>query len=490
MAYRRHAARWACIVAGALVTSTISAAPGTGQEAPVPDKAREAMVRAATYFHDRLSQKGLYVWAYSEDLTVRRGEGGRVDAGTGWIQPPGTPSVGAAYLRIQEVAHQDEWLDAAAEVARALLDTQLLSGGWYYHAESDPEKRKSWCYLVDMPDSAACKAIAGNKLKNRTMLDDDTTQSAVSFLMWFDQASAGRDPRVAEGVKYALDGLLRIQHPNGAWPPFSEGEKPRDKSPLGKPASLPAEWSRTWVKPESGPYYVINDNLQRDTIRAMLWAHERYGRPEYLAAARKAGEFLLAAQLPAPQRGWAQMYDSEMTPVWGRKFEPPAVAASETASSIEALLLLHASTGDERYKTAAIAAADWLQSVRLPDGSWARFYELSTNRPLYINKKEELTNELTDLLGHYSLKGDFRIPAVLAKVDRMKHGEKPEPAQAWPTLADDFSNEALQAKVRLLLQRQDKEGRWVDDGWIRSEDFVLGTFSIARYLSSLETAKQ
>ena len=32
------------------------------------------------------------------------------------------------------------------------------------------------------------------------------------------------------------------------------------------------------------------------------------------------------------------------------------------------------------------AAAAWLRRVRLPDGRWARFYELETNRPVFSGR--------------------------------------------------------------------------------------------------------
>jgi hypothetical protein len=37
-----------------------------------------------------------------------------------------------------------------------------------------------------------------------------------------------------------------------------------------------------------------------------------------------------------------------MEPMWGRKFEPPAVASWETRRAIDALLNLYLDTGDDR----------------------------------------------------------------------------------------------------------------------------------------------
>ena len=50
--------------------------------------------------------------------------------------------------------------------------------------------------------------------------------------------------------------------------------------------------------------------------------------------------FLLLAQLPEPQPGWAQQYNIEMEPEWARKFEPPAVTGGESQKVIATLLTL------------------------------------------------------------------------------------------------------------------------------------------------------
>ena len=51
-----------------------------------------------------------------------------------------------------------------------------------------------------------------------------------------------------------------------------------------------------------------------------------------LAAAKRGGDFLLLAQMPEPQPAWCQQYHPDMHPVWARKFEPPAIACSESES--------------------------------------------------------------------------------------------------------------------------------------------------------------
>ncbi|MEO2004405.1 MAG: hypothetical protein ABGY41_09915, partial [Candidatus Poribacteria bacterium] len=112
-------------------------------------EAEDALSRAVGYFRAEVSVHGTPLWSYYEDLTDRRGENEATET-QGWVQPPGTPSVGVAYLRAYEATADDRYLEAAGEVVRALYETQLASGGWDYRVEFDPEARKRWHYRTDV----------------------------------------------------------------------------------------------------------------------------------------------------------------------------------------------------------------------------------------------------------------------------------------------------------------------------------------------------
>ena len=444
--------------------------------------ARATLERAGKYFSSILAVDGAYVWAYSADLKDRKGED-TAGPTTGWVQPPGTPAVGAALLRIYEVTGDSYWLDSARASAKALVDTQLLSGGWNNRIEMGAE-RAAWCYRASGVTPDACGDLKGNKAKNRTVLDDDNTQSAIRFLMWLDSVEEGQNQSVRDTIDYAFKRLSAMQYPNGSWPAFDR-RNPKDLQENLK-ASIPTEWPRSWVKPEGGVYYILNDNAQRDMVHLYLAAATQYGNEEFLEAAKRAGEFLLDAQLPQPQSGWAQTYNIDMQPIWGRPFEPPSVASRETAGSITALVELYHHTGDERFVNAARTAADWLRAVRLPDGDWARFYELSTNRPLYVDQDKKLTYEPVNLLSNYSLKSQDGIPQALAYLDAVDTGKGTLPL--WIAAEDEISGDQLESKVRKLVETAGPDGNWAEKGWIKSDTFVDAAFLISRYLN--ETSSQ
>jgi len=443
------------------------------------DAALQALSRAVAFFQHQVGVQSTYVWVYSADLAVRRGEGGAVDSQTGWIQPPGTPAVGAAFLRAFEATGETQYLDAAHAVARALMSVQLQSGGWYYSAVLDKDRRKSWCYVGQ--GNYSCDAADINGIANRTVLDDNTTQSALGFLIWYDQASRASDPGVRNAINYGMKRLMRLQYQNGAFPVYSDWRNGKaDSGPLRKSGLPDGDWSRTWVKPETPPYFVVNDDLLRDVTRVLLYAGRAYECDQCFRSAKAVGEFLLMAQLPAPQRGWAQTYDDKMQPVWGRPFEPPAVASRETAGSIQTLLMLYTALGDDRYLQSAREAMEWLKSVRLADGDWSRFYELGTNKPLFVNSKNEVTYSNLDLLDHYTLKSTFDIPLVIALTEDALAGRPAKSIRYWESPVDYWSRATLEERVTHLISAQDPEGRWIEEGWIKSQTFVDAVFALAR----------
>jgi hypothetical protein len=454
-----------------------------GGPQPTVTEARGAIERAGAYFRDHLGVSGTYVWKYSLDGQRRVGEGGAVPASVGWVQPPGTPAVGAAFLRIFEVTGDKPWLQSAQLVATALVKTQLESGGWFYKIETDPQKVATWCYRALKVGGNACHDIKDNPHRNETVLDDNNTQSVLNFLMWFDQASGGSDPDVRPCIDKALHRLMKVQYPNGAFPVFFKGAAPGADVEIAAKASIPANWSHEWQKPDRPPYFIVNDNLPRDMGRLFLNAYRTYGDPAYLKAAEKIGDFLLAAQLPAPQQGWAQGYDRSMQPVWGRKFEPPGVVSRETAGNIDYLIELHEQNKDARLLDAAVSAATWLQAARLPDGRWARFYELNTNRPLYIDDDNQVTFDDKNLLKHYGMKTGTEIEPVFARLELARRGSTVSHDRLWISDMDELSADELNSKVRQLIDRQDAQGRWVEGRFVLGQDFVDGVFALARFIS-------
>jgi PelA/Pel-15E family pectate lyase len=377
------------------------------EEPPLREQAAQALRKATGYLRSKVSTEGGYLWRYSEDLSRRSGEREATDSMV-WVQPPGTPTVGMAFLDAYEATGDRAYLDAARDVASALVRGQLRSGGWDYLIEFDPEKRAAYAYR-DGPDAA--DGPKPKKVRNVTTLDDNTTQSALRLLMRVDQTLDFKEPAIHDAARYALDSLIKAQYPNGAWPQrFSEFPDPA-AFPIVR-ASYPESWPRTWPGARYNSYYTLNDNALADVIDVMLGASKVYGDPRYRAAAEKGGGFLILAQMPEPQPAWAQQYDAAMHPAWARKFEPPAVTGGESQEALAILLQLYRETGDAKFLEPVPRALDYLRRSRLPEGRFARFYELETNRPLYFTRGYQLTYSDADMPTHYAFKTGDRTDKI------------------------------------------------------------------------------
>ena len=128
--------------------------------------------------------------------------------------------------------------------------------------------------------------------------------------------------------------------------------------------------------------------------------------------------------MPPSQPAWAQQYDYDMFPIWARAFEPPAIASDESQEVIETLLRIYRLTGEKKYLDPIPAALAYLKRSVLPDGQLARYYQLQTNRPLYMSRKGDVytpTYDDSDLPSRYGWKIEPRLDSVLisARTERV-----------------------------------------------------------------------
>jgi hypothetical protein len=435
------------------------AAGACAAEPAAPDEAdaRAALRRAVAFFRTAVAVEGGYVWRYSADLARRAGEH-KVEHATIWVQPPGTPTVGQALLDAYELTGEPDCLDAARAAGQALLRGQLVSGGWTAFIPFDAARRRPWAFRVD-------GAAAGTR--DLSSLDDDTTQSALRFLMQLDRALKFADRDIHAAAELALRGLLTAQFDNGGWPQAFPRPAHAAISADAR-AAIPSDWPRTF--PGEDEYWfrpTLNDGVMADVIRTLFAAAQVYGDERYRAAAERGGRFLLRAQLPEPQPGWAQQYDFAMRPCWARRFEPPAISGGEARGVLRTLLDLYERTGDRRWLAPIPRALAYYRSLRLPDGRLARFYELGTGRPLYLTRAYELTHSDADLPTHYAFKVNDWTDGVAARYERLARLDAAALARlrapAPPRLTPRLTAAAAEAIATL-----DDRGAWVTAGRLQA----------------------
>lgn len=455
-----------------------------GAEAPSPSSVKAALHRATDYLVS-LSTEGGYLWWYSADLKQRRGEE-IATASQIWVQAPGTPAVGATFLRAYQATQDEAHLQAAQAAARALVRGQLESGGWFYVIEFDPQLRQQWAYHVD----AAAAAGDFKTRKNVTTFDDDNTQSALRYLLTFLEVATNRAAVELQPIRAALDfGLSRMleaQYPIGAWPQRFGGQPPNPAEHPIRAAHIPTNWLHHWPHADYGGFYTLNDNTQSDCIRTMLAAYRQLGDKRFLAGALRGGEFLRLAQLPEPQPAWAQQYNYQMEPAWARAFEPPAVCAGESSGVVRTLGQLYLETGEAKFLEPIPAFLAWAQRSQISSNRWARLYELETNRPIYGDRDGEIHYTLDEISAErrrgYGWQGDFDLPRISSWFEKLQRdgrektlaAERRRKSPVRPAVAD----------IAAILASQESSGRWAGTNGISIRQSLANMEKLTDYLQT------
>jgi len=458
----------AAVVLGSLAPSTV-----IGTDTALRDEAVAGLKKAATYFRTHAASRGGYVYYVSADLKRRWGEG-EATPDQIFTEPPGTPTVGMAYLNAYAATGDRSYLEAAQETAHALIHGQLESGGWSQRIDFNPNGTHAGRYRNGKGKSNG---------RNHSSLDDDQTQSSLQFLSRVDRALAFKDAKIHEAARYGLDALLKAQFPNGGFP--QGWDAPVKPYPVVK-ASYPDEWPRLWPHEPYHIYYTLNDGLVGTVSDTLLTASDEYSDERYRAALIKLGDFLILAQMPDPQPAWCQQYNFEMQPTWARKFEPPAICGLESEDAIDTLMKVYIVTGDKKYLEPIPRALAYLRTCVLPDGTMPRFRELKTNRALYMTRPPgvsgsssapgyyEFSYEDKNLPSHYGWKQPQHLDELTKRYEALKNGPRPAPQVAQRVTAvgklhtvwrDEPEAKQtvgrLESEVRKILNALDANGAWV-----------------------------
>ena len=150
-----------------LFTTAMSRADDDSNAEATPAQATAALRKAVGFYRTQVGYQGAYLYKYSADLSKQEGEHD-ANRTTGWTQPPGTPSVGAAYLDAYLQVGDDYLLAAAREAGEALLRGQLDSGGWSYKFELGERDRLQHAYRLK---PAVVDSIRGLRMGHRHIVN-------------------------------------------------------------------------------------------------------------------------------------------------------------------------------------------------------------------------------------------------------------------------------------------------------------------------------
>ena len=408
------------------------------QTKPLRAQTEEALTKGIEFFH-YLNSHGGYVYHYSLDGSQRWGEV-RANLNTIEVQPPGTPAVGAAFLKAYLTTKNKKFLKFAEEAALALARGQNKFGGWEHTIDFSVKRKKP-----------------------RVSFDDNQTQSALSFLLSISKVTA--NDSIISAKDRALKLMLVSQMKSGGWP---------------------------HKYPKQGNYHdlaTFNDATINNCISVLIQAYRSEKRRDIESALLKAGDFIINSQYSEEQPGWAQQYDENLNPAWARSFEPASLSCKESIQILNTLMELYDLFGEKKYLQPIQPAIHWLERTKLKNGLFPRFVELGTNQPLYYDRGRKRVNSVEELSAErrltYGYEQDLqrKLDKVKIRFNLLKEG------RTLPRKVMKLSK--LEKKVKKIIESQDEYGRWItkDDKFQDKSHGKLwnGVFSFMDRLNSSVT---
>lgn len=282
----------------------------------------------------------------------------------------------------------------AARLADDVVLYQRSSGGW----------PKNIDMARGLDDTELARVAAERTLADST-IDNGATFTQMRFLARVAEATGA--PRFRESFGRGLDFLLAAQYPSGGWPQFFP---------------LRDDYSR---------HVTFNDGAMIGVLRLLRevadgaapfgFVAAPYREAAGGAAARGLGT-ILAAQVRVGGRltAWCAQADAvTLEPRPARQYEPASLSGRESVEIVEYLM----EEDGPGVAEAVEAAVSWLREARiegrrvervpapgLPGGFdvvvrddrsapplWARFYEIGTNRPMFLGRDGVVRSALAEI---------------------------------------------------------------------------------------------
>lgn len=305
-----------------------------------------------------------------------------------------------AAMRWKEALRQPaEWYATpeAKAVAQAVLQYQTECGGW-------PKNRE-----MTLPPAAevATRPKPVTEDEQAATIDNDATYTQIRFLARVQAAQplAGARPAILRGIDY----LFAAQYPNGGWPQFY---------PLRHGYYTHITFNDDAM---TGALEVLRDVARGEPDFAWVDAARRTRAAE---SVQRGIQCILRCQMSehGVKTIWCAQHDEEtLAPAPARNYEPVSLSGGESVGVVRFLM------GEDHPSPEIIAAVQgavaWFQRNRitgirvervpdpsLPHGAdrrvvsdpsapplWARFYEIGTNRPIFIGRDKIIRASLAEI---------------------------------------------------------------------------------------------
>ena len=255
----------------------------------------------------------------------------------------------------------DEWY-ASAEALRIsdnLVLYQRSSGGW----------PKNIDMAKPLSESGRASLLRDQKETDST-LDNSATFTQLSFLARV--VTAQHLERHRESFLKGLDYVLKAQYPNGGWPQFYPDLSGYYKHITYNDDAMIGVMKLLRDVADAKPVYAFVDEARR-------------GRAA--SAVEKGIECILKTQVVVNGKRtvWCAQHDEvTLAPAAARTYEVVSLSGGESVGVVQFLMSIK--NPSPEVVESIESAITWFEQSQLKGPIWARFYEIGTNRPIFVGR--------------------------------------------------------------------------------------------------------
>ena len=461
-----------------------TAIPDSRQSAVPAEKVLDAMKRATRFMVEKVGNRGAYVWQYLPDMSRRWGELEALPT-MGWIQPPGTLSMGHIFLDAYHATGDEYYYNAACEVVNTLIEHQLDCGGWNYMFDlAGEESMKHW---YDTYGRQAWRMEEFHHYYGNATFDDKVTTTAAKLLlrMYLEK----RDEKFKAALDKTINLVLESQYPSGGWP---------QRYPID--ANYDILGNKNYAS-----YITFNDDVCFENIDFLVLCYQAFGMENIKSAIYRAMDLVKNIQTPPPYSGWADQYTHDLKPAAARTYEPKGLNISTTVETIYELEQFYKLTADLKYLEGIPDAIEFLKLTILTDEQIqqsgrnrsddsetfmvSRFIDSDTGIPQYIHREGSnisnghyfINQDITKTIAHMSSFTNVNINRLLNSLEEVKKIPLEQLKETSPLLSKDIPLPAYYAgrnssrgrigNIEQIIDNLNEDGAWLSPMRMASNEF-------------------